>query len=118
MPSFPSLDSLKALTAWDTPTICNALEIVAPARRAYGFTRRPVVAAFPEMKPIVAFARTALIRSREPHPRDRESANKIRGDIVLGATRRNRVAEYTSADFPGAVRGVDDAFRFDLLQDG
>src|SRR6185437_6264934 len=32
----------------------------------------------PEMKPVVAFARTALIRSREPHPRDRESANKIR----------------------------------------
>jgi len=26
----------------------------------------------------VAFARTALIRSREPHPRDREAANKIR----------------------------------------
>jgi regulator of RNase E activity RraA len=30
------------------------------------------------MKPLVAFARTALIRSREPHPRDRDSANKIR----------------------------------------
>ena len=30
------------------------------------------------MKPVVAFARTALIRSREPHPRDREAANKIR----------------------------------------
>ncbi|HEX3861691.1 MAG TPA: RraA family protein [Stellaceae bacterium] len=78
MPSFPSLASLQALTAWDTPTICNALEVVAPARRAMGFTRRPVVAAFPEMKPVVAFARTALIRSREPHPRDRDSANTIR----------------------------------------
>ena len=69
---------LEALRAWDTPTICNALEIVAPARRAIGFTRRPLVACFPEMKPVVAFARTALIRSREPHPRDRESANRIR----------------------------------------
>ena len=49
MPSFPSAASLKALTAWDTPTICNALEITNPERRAYGFTRRPVVAAFPEM---------------------------------------------------------------------
>ena len=46
MPDFPSLSSLQALTEWDTPTICNALEMVAPARRAYGFTRRPVVAAF------------------------------------------------------------------------
>jgi regulator of RNase E activity RraA len=78
MPSHPDLASLQALTAWDTPTICNALEIVAPARRALGFTRRSVVSCFPEMKPVVAFARTALIRSREPHPRDRDSANKIR----------------------------------------
>src|ERR1700726_3930783 len=78
MPSLPDRHSLEALRAWDTPTICNALEIVTPARRAIGFTRRPLVACFPEMKPVVAFARTALIRSREPHPRDRDSANRIR----------------------------------------
>ena len=35
---------------------------------------------------------------------------------MLGATGRNRVAKHTSADFPRAVGGVDDAFRFDLLQ--
>src|SRR2546430_2873718 len=78
MPSLPDRHALEALRAYDTPTICNALEIVVPARRAIGFTRRPLVACFPEMKPVVAFARTALIRSREPHPRDRESANRIR----------------------------------------
>jgi len=78
MPSLPDRHSLEALRAWDTPTLCNALEIVVPARRAIGFTRRPLVACFPEMKPVVAFARTAMIRSREPHPRDRESANRIR----------------------------------------
>ena len=78
MPSLPDPKSLEALRQWDTPTICNALEIVAPARRAIGFTRRPFVAPFPEMKPVVGFARTAMIRSREPHPRDRDSANRIR----------------------------------------
>jgi hypothetical protein len=78
MPSLPDRHALEALRAFDTPTICNALEIVAPARRTIGFTRRPLVACFPEMKPVVAFARTALIRSREPHPRDRENANRIR----------------------------------------
>src|ERR1700722_623358 len=78
MPSLPSAASLKALTAWDTPTICNALELTNPDRRASGFPRRPVVPAFPEMKPIVAFARTALIRSREPNARDRDSAAKMR----------------------------------------
>ncbi len=78
MPNLPDANSLEALRAYDTPTICNALEIVAPARRTIGFTRRPLIACFPEMKPVVAFARTALIRSREAHPRDRDSANRIR----------------------------------------
>ena len=36
MPDFPSAASLKALTQWDTPTICNALELTNPERRAYG----------------------------------------------------------------------------------
>src|SRR5438874_13405480 len=78
MPDFPDRQSLEALIAYDTPTICNALEIVAPARRAYGFTRRQLIAPFPELKPVVGFARTALIRSREPHPRDGESATRLR----------------------------------------
>jgi len=78
MPDFPDAHVLEALRAWDTPTICNALEVTTPSRRAYGFTRRPLVAPFPELKPIVGFARTALIRSREAHPRDREAANRIR----------------------------------------
>src|SRR6201987_4629867 len=78
MPRLPELADLEPLKAFDTPTICNALELVAPARRAIGFTRRPLIAAFPELKPVVAFARTALIRSREPHPRSRDEAKEVR----------------------------------------
>jgi regulator of RNase E activity RraA len=78
MPRLPDPADLEALRAFDTPTICNALEIVTPARRATGFTRRPLFAAFPQMKPVVAFARTAVIRSREPHPRSREEAKEVR----------------------------------------
>lgn len=78
MPRLPDPADLEALRAFDTPTICNALEIVAPARRAAGFNRRPLVAAFPGMKPVVGFARTAIIRSREPHPRARGEATEIR----------------------------------------
>jgi regulator of RNase E activity RraA len=78
MPGLPDPGDLAALRAFDTPTICNALELVAPARRAIGFTRRPLIAAFPELPPVVAFARTAIIRSREPHPRDREATKAVR----------------------------------------
>ena len=38
MPSLPNPADLAALRAFDTPTICNALELVAPTRRAIGFT--------------------------------------------------------------------------------
>ena len=34
---------LAALSALDTPTVCNALELVVPHRRAYGFNRHPLV---------------------------------------------------------------------------
>src|SRR6201998_3801315 len=78
MPAVPDLTDLEALREFDTPTICNALELVTPARRATGFTRRPLIAAFPQLKPVVAFARTAIIRSREPHPRSREEAKEVR----------------------------------------
>jgi len=78
MPRLPEPADLNFLKAFDTPTICNALEVVVPARRAIGFTRRPLVAAFPELKPVVAFARTAIIRAREPHPRSREEAKEVR----------------------------------------
>jgi len=60
MPRLPDLADLEALRAFDTPTICNALELVVPARRAMGFTRRPLFAAFPEMKPVVAFTTSIL----------------------------------------------------------
>ena len=54
---------LEALGRYDTPTICNALEIVAPERRLVGFTTRPLVCPFPDLPPIVGYARTATIRS-------------------------------------------------------
>ena len=66
MSILPDLADLEALRAFDTPTVCNALDVVAPDRRAFGFNRRPLVAPFPAAKPVVAFARTATIRSREP----------------------------------------------------
>lgn len=56
---------LEALSAWDTPTICNGLEIVAPERRAIGFTVEPMVVVDRKLPPIVGLARTGLIRARE-----------------------------------------------------
>ncbi len=54
------------LRSVDTPTICNALEIIEGRRASDGFTRSPVVAAFPAIPPILGFARTATIRATTP----------------------------------------------------
>lgn len=57
---------LDVLKRWDTPTICNGLELVAPERRAIGFTVEPMLAADPRLPPIIGLARTGLIRAKEP----------------------------------------------------
>lgn len=55
---------LTELARYDTPTICNALEVAAPERpRSTGYTRRPFVAADATLPPMVGFARTATIRA-------------------------------------------------------
>lgn len=60
---------LDALRAYDTPTICNALEIVAPERRGMGYTVEPLECPFPDLPPIVGYARTASIRAMLPTAR-------------------------------------------------
>ena len=57
---------LEILRRWDTPTICNGLELIAPERRALGFTVEPMIAADRTLLPIVGVARTGLIRAKEP----------------------------------------------------
>lgn len=69
---------LAELRTFDTPTICNALELVAPERRAFGFTIEPLQCLYPALKPIVGFARTATIRSVAPSNLPAEEARKQR----------------------------------------
>jgi regulator of RNase E activity RraA len=57
---------LQVLAQWDTPTICNALELLVPERRAFGFTVEPMVSLHATYKPIVGLARTGTVRAKEP----------------------------------------------------
>ncbi len=59
------LSLLAELGTIDTPTVCNALEIVAPERRAKGFTVYHLHCARPDLPPMVGFARTATIRAMQ-----------------------------------------------------
>src|SRR5437762_9065117 len=67
MPERPFTQAdLDILKQWDTPTICNALELIVPERRALGFTVEPMVAVDAKLPPIVGLARTGTIRAKEP----------------------------------------------------
>jgi regulator of RNase E activity RraA len=56
----------KLLAQWDTPTICNGLEIIDPKYASIGFTTQNMICSDPTLPPIVGFAKTATIRSRTP----------------------------------------------------
>jgi regulator of RNase E activity RraA len=49
----------------DTPTVCNLIEIVAPHRRGFGYTVRHLHCPFPDLPPIVGFAKTEKIRAKD-----------------------------------------------------
>jgi hypothetical protein len=64
----PTAAEIAALAEFDTPTICNALEVVLPAAPRSGFTVRPLVCGFPDLPPMVGYARTATLRAKSPPP--------------------------------------------------
>ncbi len=76
----PTSVELAALSAFDTPTICNALELLSAETRSTGYTTRAFLCGFPEMKPVVGFARTAAIRSRKPPTMAAADVRRLRHD--------------------------------------
>lgn len=76
-------DLIAELETIDTPTVCNALELVAPERRGWGYTVEPLVCARPELGAMVGFARTARIRAQHPS-----------GDDAAANTRRDEYFRY------------------------
>jgi regulator of RNase E activity RraA len=53
------------LRSIDTPTVCNLIEIVAPERRGAGYTAVHLHCPFPDLPPMVGFAKTVTIRARD-----------------------------------------------------
>jgi regulator of RNase E activity RraA len=53
------------LQSIDTPTVCNLIEIVAPERRGAGYTVSHLHCPFPDLPPMVGFAKTVTIRARD-----------------------------------------------------
>ena len=67
-----------ALERVDTPTVCNAIELVLGRRMAEGFTTQPVLAAHPKLAAIVGYARTGMICSSQPAQEPPEAVRQRR----------------------------------------
>ena len=75
-------EEIETLRRIDTPTICNLIEMVAPERRGLGFTTRHLHCIFPDLPPMVGYARTVTVRAKEPGPLDAEANLEKRFDYV------------------------------------
>jgi regulator of RNase E activity RraA len=62
----PSRDTLAALAKYDTPTICNAIELFDVIPRNQGYMNGSIRACFPQFPPMVGFALTSTFRSMAP----------------------------------------------------
>jgi regulator of RNase E activity RraA len=65
MTTMPSPSQLEFLRSIDTPTVCNLLEVAAPERRGFGYTVRHLHCPFPDLPPMVGFAKTATMRAQD-----------------------------------------------------
>jgi regulator of RNase E activity RraA len=59
-------ETLQKLAKYDTPTICNVIELFDVRPRSAGYMDARIRAAFPEMAPMVGFAATATMRCAAP----------------------------------------------------
>ena len=57
------IKKINKLSFYDTPTICNGLEIIDNSFKLSGYTKQKFFCLYPKMKPIVGFAKTAKISS-------------------------------------------------------
>ena len=88
MPSFPTADPavLDRLRQFDTPTVCNVLELFDARPRTAGYLDSRIQACYPKLPPMVGYACTATFRAGSP-PRS--------GDVYAGLGKQvERIAEY------------------------
>src|SRR2546423_14489664 len=65
MSNTPTRQELEFLRSIDTPTVCNLIEIAAPERRGSGYTVKHLHCPFPELPPMVGFAKTVTIKAKD-----------------------------------------------------
>jgi 4-hydroxy-4-methyl-2-oxoglutarate aldolase len=87
-----SPDVLERLRTFDTPTVCNLIELFEVRPQNTGYMDARIQACFPELPPMVGFAATATFRAAAP-PR--------RGDVYSGIV--GQVERFDELSGPPAI---------------
>src|SRR5439155_22681853 len=94
---------------YDTPTICNVVEMFDLRPRTAGYMDARIHACYPKLPPMVGFASTATFRSAEP-PRS--------GDVYSGLAQQ--VASFANLPQPPVVvfQDLDDPAAAETFGEG
>ena len=100
-------DLLSLLREVDTPTVCNAIEVVQGRRGFAAFTRGTMQHSRPGAPPAVGFARTARIAGIAPPTEPVETIRARRMDYyrAMATGPRPALAVIEDIDFPSCVAG-------------
>jgi regulator of RNase E activity RraA len=104
----PSESQLAFLRSIDTPTVCNLVEVVVPERRGHGYTVRHLHCPFPELPPMVGFAKTVTFKARDKVPLGEAGYIERRLDYLdyVGADPQPSVMIMQDLDGPQAGYGA------------
>ena len=96
---------IKITSKFDTPTMCNAMDVILGTRSATGFTRNSVVTAQISTQPIVGFAKTAKIRALSPPLVSQNDINAIRMKYYeyIVKDEKNPVVIIEDTDYPNCI---------------
>ena len=96
---------IKTTSKYDTPTMCNAMDVILGTRSPIGFTKSSMVTAQNSTQPIVGFAKTAKIRASSPPLISQKEINNIRMEYYeyIVKNEKNPVVVIEDTDFPNCI---------------
>ena len=98
-----SNEELELLKQFDTPTICNVIELFDVRSRNIGYMDQRIKSNFPEMPPMVGYATTATFRSNSP-PRGNDAYSGLEGQIdQLEHIPEPRIVVFQDLDSPSVA---------------
>lgn len=103
MSSGLTIDQLADLAKYDTPTVCNVIELFNIRPRNTGYMNHSIMACFPKMPPMVGYALTSTFRSFAPPRESDVYASLTRQLEAFGSVPGPPVIVFQDVDEPTAA---------------